>query len=155
MIRFTEVTEAQMTALARRLAPTCAAGDIICLSGELGVGKTSFARGLLHGLGWSDSAEVASPTYNLVLEYLPPQVRLPVAHVDLYRLDDADAVRSLGLEDMMDDHLLIIEWPERWGAELPADHLQIDLSGSGAVRSILLSGSAPWQSRMARLREQL
>jgi tRNA threonylcarbamoyladenosine biosynthesis protein TsaE len=155
MIRFTDVDETQMTRLARRLAPTCTAGDIICLSGQLGAGKTSFARGLLHGLGWSDSAEVASPTYNLVLEYLPPEVRLPVAHIDLYRLDDAEAVRGLGLDDMMDDHLLIVEWPERWGAELPSDHLHIDFSGTGAVRSILLGGSAPWQSRLAGLREQL
>jgi tRNA threonylcarbamoyladenosine biosynthesis protein TsaE len=153
MIRFTDADETQMTRLARRLAPTCAAGDIICLSGQLGAGKTSFARGLLQGLGWNDSAEVASPTYNLVLEYLPPEVRLPVAHIDLYRLDDADAVRGLGLDDMMDDHLLIIEWPERWGAELPADHLHVELSGTGAVRSILLSGSASWQSRLAHLSE--
>lgn len=153
MIRFADVDEAQMTALARRLAQLCGPGDIICLSGQLGAGKTSFARGLLHGLGWSDSAEVASPTYNLVIEYMPPEVQLPVAHIDLYRLDDADAVRSLGLEDMIDDHILIIEWPERWGAELPPEHLHVALSGAGAVRSLLLDGGALWQNRLVALRE--
>jgi tRNA threonylcarbamoyladenosine biosynthesis protein TsaE len=155
MIEHINVTEAQMVQLARRLAPLCSLGDIICLSGQLGAGKTSFARGLLHGLGWCETADVASPTYNLVIEYMPPEVQMPVAHIDLYRLDNAEAVRSLGLEDMMEDHLLIIEWPERWGAQLPQEHLQIYLDGTGAVRSINLRGSASWQNRLVALRESL
>jgi tRNA threonylcarbamoyladenosine biosynthesis protein TsaE len=153
MIRFDDVDEAQMTGLAHRLASLCAAGDIICLSGQLGAGKTTFARGLLHGLGWSDGAEVASPTYNLVIDYMPPEVRLLVAHVDLYRLDDEAAVRSLGLEDMMEDYLLIIEWPERWGAALPQDHLHVALSGLGGRRNLTLGGSALWQNRLTALRD--
>jgi tRNA threonylcarbamoyladenosine biosynthesis protein TsaE len=153
MIRFADLDETQLAALAWRAAPLCRPGDIICLSGPLGAGKTSFARALLHGLGLPDAVEVASPTYNLVLEYAPPDVRFPVAHIDLYRLDGAEQVRGLGLEDMMEDHLLIIEWPERFGDALPEPHLMICISGTDVRRTITCSGTALWQQRLRSLSE--
>jgi tRNA threonylcarbamoyladenosine biosynthesis protein TsaE len=148
MISFTDLGETQLAALARRVAPLCNPGDIICLSGPLGAGKTSFARALLHGLGLDMAADVPSPTYNLVLQYAPPDVRLPVAHIDLYRLDGAEQVRGLGLEDMMDDHLLIIEWPERFGDALPDPHLMIRISGADLRRTVICSGAPAWQHRL-------
>ena len=75
--------EAATAAFAARLSAVMRAGDIIALSGDLGAGKTSFARGLIAALGWR--GEVPSPTYTLVQAYEPPDVRVPVWHIDLYR----------------------------------------------------------------------
>ncbi len=155
MISFANLDEMQLVALGQRFGPLCRAGDIICLLGPLGAGKTCFARALLHGLGLEEATEVASPTYNLVLHYAPPDVRLPVAHIDLYRLDGAEQVRSLGLEDMMDDHLLIIEWPERFGDALPDPHLMIHISGTDMRRTLTCTGAPMWQQRLQTLREAL
>jgi tRNA threonylcarbamoyladenosine biosynthesis protein TsaE len=152
---FEQVNEAGLIQVAHAIAPSCRPGDMICLSGALGAGKTSFARGLIHGLGWPETHEVASPTFNLVVQYLTPDVRLPIAHVDLYRLDDARQVIGLGLEDMMDDHLLIIEWPERWGQDLPPEHLRIAIDGTGDVRSIAISGASSWIHRLQQLKVKL
>ncbi len=152
MIAFHALEESRLLQLARQLGPLCEAGDMLCLSGALGAGKTTFARGLIQGLGWPITAEVASPTYNLVTLYAPPEVRLPVAHVDLYRLDEAQQVAGLGLDDMMDDHLMIIEWPERWGALLPQNHLRIAISGHIDVREIEMHGPADWMNRLAPLK---
>ncbi len=100
-------TEAAGRALAQQLR----LGDVIALSGDLGAGKTSLARGLLAELGLEEDAP--SPSFALVIPYAPPQLRLPVWHVDLYRLDDAAEAEELGLDDALADGALIIEWPER------------------------------------------
>jgi tRNA threonylcarbamoyladenosine biosynthesis protein TsaE len=101
-------TEALAAVLARDLRP----GDIVTLSGDLGAGKTAFVRGLARGLGL-DPAEVSSPTFALVHEHRGG--RLPLFHVDLYRLTSADA-EDLGLDELgVEDGVLAIEWPERLG----------------------------------------
>lgn len=107
-------SEAEMASIAGRLAAVLRPGDVIALSGDLGAGKTSFARGLIRGLGWT--GEVPSPTYTLVQSYEPPDVRIPVWHVDLYRLEDPDEADALGLFET--EAALIIEWPERLGARV-------------------------------------
>jgi tRNA threonylcarbamoyladenosine biosynthesis protein TsaE len=145
--------ESALQRLAYALSAHVHAGDVLCLSGPLGAGKTTFARGLLRGLGLPALSDVASPTYTLVHSYAPPEVAMPVAHIDLYRLDTEAQVAGLGLEDMMDDHVLIVEWPERWGQALPAVHLQISISGSGDTRSVDLDGPAPWQARLAQMKD--
>jgi tRNA threonylcarbamoyladenosine biosynthesis protein TsaE len=97
-------------AVARELAATLSAGDVLLLSGELGAGKTAFVRGLAQGLGIADD-EVSSPTFTLVHEYRGGRVTL--YHVDLYRLDRA-ATDDLGLDEMgVADGVLAIEWPDR------------------------------------------
>ncbi len=95
----------------RSLAPALRPGDVVALSGPLGAGKTSLCRGLLHGLGVE--GEVASPTFPIVQPYEPPDARLPVWHVDLYRIEDPDELEELGLGDALVDAALLIEWPER------------------------------------------
>lgn len=100
-------------AFGRRLAGAVKPGDVITLSGELGAGKTSLARGLLAALGLA--GEAPSPSFAIVQPYRPPEVYLPVLHVDLYRLDDPAEVEELGLEDERGDGLLLVEWPERAG----------------------------------------
>jgi len=93
------------------LAPLVRAGDIITLSGDLGMGKTSIARGLLAALGLA--GEAPSPSFAIVQPYDPPDVRLPVLHVDLYRIDDPEDLEELGLAEALGDTLLLVEWPER------------------------------------------
>ena len=102
--------------VARELAATLQAGDVVLLSGNLGAGKTAFVRGLAAGLD-IDPADVSSPTFTLVHEY--GGGRLKLFHVDLYRLDRA-ATGDLGLEEMgVADGVLAIEWPDRLTHALP------------------------------------
>lgn len=93
-------------AFARDLAATWRAGEVVLIDGPLGVGKTTLVRALLRALGWD--GEVRSPTFNLIHVY---EVQPPVAHCDLYRVESA---RGLGLEEYLDDHLVLIEWPDRF-----------------------------------------
>jgi tRNA threonylcarbamoyladenosine biosynthesis protein TsaE len=107
-----------------RLANHVEAGDVIALYGDLGAGKTSLARGLLRALGLVEDAP--SPTFPIVVTY--DHLRLPIWHVDLYRLDDPEDVDELGLDDILSDGALIIEWPERMGARLWPSTLKIHIS---------------------------
>jgi tRNA threonylcarbamoyladenosine biosynthesis protein TsaE len=96
--------------IARRLAPSLAAGAVLLLIGDLGAGKTAFVRGLAEGLGVAPG-EVSSPTFTLMQEYRGG--RLPLIHVDLYRLNDAREIDDLGLEELGLDSVLAIEWAEK------------------------------------------
>lgn len=139
-------SEAEMLGLGAALARVLRAGDIIALSGGLGAGKTMLARGLLAALGLAE--EAPSPTFAIVQPYAPPEVRLPVAHVDLYRLDDPAEAEELGLEEYLTDGALLIEWPERMGDRMwpEALLLQLDFIDDGARR---LTASLPpsWKDR--------
>ena len=133
-----------MAALAVELARVIRVGDIVALSGDLGAGKTTFARALIQALGWQ--GEVPSPTYTLVQGYDPPDVRVAVWHVDLYRLDNPDDAYALGLFET--DAALVIEWPERLGDRLPHDALHLTISGSGdAVRHLTWDAPKAWEGR--------
>ncbi|BBE33614.1 tRNA (adenosine(37)-N6)-threonylcarbamoyltransferase complex ATPase subunit type 1 TsaE [Sphingosinicella microcystinivorans] len=137
--------EAATDMFGRRLAARLAPGDVVLLSGDLGAGKTALARGVLAGLG--HGGEVPSPTFTLVQSYDPPGVRLPVWHVDLYRLEDPDEVEELGLDEILADGVLIIEWPERAGERWPeALHLALTETGEGSRR---LTARVPpaWEAR--------
>ncbi len=127
------------------LAPVIAPGDVIALSGSLGAGKTCFARGLIAALGFS--GDVPSPTFGLVIPYLPPHVRVPVWHVDLYRLETADESEELGLDDARIDTALVIEWPERLGVRLWADALKIDLGVAQDGRRLTANVPSSWKAR--------
>lgn len=120
------VGEAELIGIGASLANVLAPGDIIALRGGLGAGKTTLARGLLSALGLEE--EAPSPTFAIVQPYAPPEVRLPVAHVDLYRLDHADQAEELGIDDYLSDGALVIEWPERLGDRLWPDALVIDIA---------------------------
>lgn len=119
-------TAEETEAAAARLAALLRAGDLLCLSGDLGAGKTTFTRGLARGLG--SPALVSSPTFTLIHEY--GGGRLPVYHVDAYRLTGgADAVFT-GLEEYLErgDGVLVVEWWERVVNILPAERLEIELT---------------------------
>jgi len=112
-------------ALGERLGRLAAAGDLICLWGDLGAGKTQVAKGIAHGLGIV--ATVTSPTFILMNEYAG---RLPLFHVDLYRLADAaDALAGGVVDDRQSDGLTVVEWPERMVAVLPAGRLDVRIEG--------------------------
>lgn len=114
---------AATAALARALAPSVRRGDMICLRGALGAGKTTFARALIRAVGQDEALEVPSPTFTLVQTYATSRVRL--YHVDLYRLDDFAATAELGIDDMLGDGVVVVEWPERLGGTLPAARLDL------------------------------
>jgi tRNA threonylcarbamoyladenosine biosynthesis protein TsaE len=109
-----------------RLAQAAAAGDLVCLRGELGAGKTQLAKGFALGLGIE--ATITSPTFILMAEY---PGRLPLFHVDLFRLADAaDALAGGVVDDRQADGVTLVEWPERMGDVLPAGRLDIRIDGS-------------------------
>jgi tRNA threonylcarbamoyladenosine biosynthesis protein TsaE len=109
-------SEEETQGVARELAATLRAGDVLLLSGDLGAGKTTFVRGLAEGLG-INPGEVSSPTFTLVHEYRGRALTL--YHADLYRLEHA-ATDDLGLEEFgVKDGVLAIEWPDRLTHELP------------------------------------
>jgi tRNA threonylcarbamoyladenosine biosynthesis protein TsaE len=122
--------------VARELATTLSAGDVVLLSGDLGAGKTAFVRGLAQGLG-IDEDEVSSPTFTLVHEYRGGRLRL--YHVDLYRLDRA-ATDDLGLDELgVADGVLAIEWPDRLTHDIgPALRVRIDIVNANTRRIDLI-----------------
>ncbi|MDE0878155.1 MAG: tRNA (adenosine(37)-N6)-threonylcarbamoyltransferase complex ATPase subunit type 1 TsaE [Sphingomonas bacterium] len=127
------------------LAPLLRAGDVVTLQGELGAGKTSIARGLLAALGLA--GEAPSPSFAIVQPYAPPEVAMPVLHVDLYRIDDPAEIEELGLDDARYDSALLIEWPERAPGRWPdALRLALTTQADGARR---LTATLPpaWERR--------
>ncbi len=136
----------ELLALGARLAELVRPGDVIALSGPLGAGKTSIARGLLAALGLEE--EAPSPSFAIVQPYAPPEVRFPVLHVDLYRIDDAGEAEELGLDDAREDSLLMVEWPERLGDEYWRDALwlSLELTPDGA-RVLTAKVPAAWRDR--------
>ncbi|OAN60259.1 tRNA (adenosine(37)-N6)-threonylcarbamoyltransferase complex ATPase subunit type 1 TsaE [Sphingomonas sp. TDK1] len=132
--------------LGAKLAAIVRAGDVIALSGPLGAGKTSIARGLLAALGLE--GEAPSPSFAIVQPYDPPEVRLPVLHVDLYRIDDPSEAEELGLDDARSDSLLLVEWPERLdeGAWHDALWLTLEVAPDG-VRALTARVPAAWEGR--------
>ena len=135
------VVQTQSEEQTRRLAVTFAdrltAGTVLLLHGDLGVGKTAFVRGLAEGLGLADDP-VSSPTFTLVHEYTGG--RVPLYHADLYRLPDGVDLDDLGLDDVAQDGVLAIEWPERLGRDVPgAIVIRIDIV-SDTGRAITFDG---------------
>ncbi len=110
--------------LGAALAVILRPGDVVWLEGDLGAGKTFFARGLLSGLGVPDAVPVTSPTFALVHEH---SGRLPIRHLDLYRLEEVDELRELGLEEALDEAVTVIEWGKRLRDGIGARGIEIEL----------------------------
>jgi len=108
--RFESRSAEETAEIAQHFGKSAAPGDIFCLSGNLGAGKTVFARGFAKGLGYEGA--VTSPTFTIMNEYTG--IRLPLYHFDLYRLEDATDLESIGYEDyFFADGVSLVEWPER------------------------------------------
>ncbi|WP_432769292.1 MAG: tRNA (adenosine(37)-N6)-threonylcarbamoyltransferase complex ATPase subunit type 1 TsaE [Sphingopyxis sp.] len=120
-------------------------GDVVALSGDLGAGKTTLARAMLKARGLA--GEAPSPTFAIVQPYAPPEVDLPVAHVDLYRIEAEDELTELGLDDYRRDGALLIEWPDRLGSQGWPDMLMLTISGDGDARVLTASVPPAWETR--------
>jgi tRNA threonylcarbamoyladenosine biosynthesis protein TsaE len=142
--------EAATQRLGTALAAVVGPGRIL-LQGELGAGKTSLARALLHGLG--HTGRVKSPTYTLVEPY--PHARIPVRHWDLYRINDPAELDALGLREADEEReLMLVEWPERAGTRLNSFDLRVVMRYHGAARSAeLKAGSARGEHWLQHLQE--
>ncbi len=152
--------ETASLALARALAGRLRAGDVVFLIGDLGTGKTTLARGLINALPPAKAAaaaveDVPSPTFTLVQIY--ERRPAPVWHVDLYRLERPEEVEELGLEEAAGEAITVIEWPERLGARVPADRLEVRLGYAEApgARAVELAGFGAWRGRLAEIRAEI
>jgi tRNA threonylcarbamoyladenosine biosynthesis protein TsaE len=118
---------ASTSALGRALGSVARAGDLICLWGELGAGKTHLAKAI--GVGLGVTATITSPSFVLMAEY---DGRLPLFHLDLYRLTDAaDALAGGLIDDRQSTGVTVVEWPDRLADALPTDRLDVVIDGSG------------------------
>lgn len=144
--------EPALRRLGEMLALALRRGDVVRLEGDLGAGKTTLARAIVRAMVCDAAAEVPSPTFALVQHYDTP--RLPLAHLDLYRLGSPAELLELGIEDAIADGAVLVEWPERAGAALPVGGITIRLSesGGGARRDVTISAAGPAAARIARLR---
>jgi tRNA threonylcarbamoyladenosine biosynthesis protein TsaE len=140
--RDVEATRALGAVLGRAAVP----GDVVCLFGELGAGKTQLAKGIAAGLSVTDT--VTSPSFVLMAEY---EGRLPLFHIDLYRLADAgDALAGGLIDDRQASGVTVIEWAERLGEWLPAARLDIGIEGTGdAPRRLVLHPTDARHERLA------
>lgn len=143
MLDFISSSVDQTVRLGVRLGQLLQPGDVLCLYGELGAGKTAVARGI--GRGWGAALRVTSPTFTLVNEYPRLKDGQVLYHADCYRLESEAAVWTVGLEDILDDErAIMIEWPERVMALLPADRLEIHLAYLNETRrSLRFSATGP------------
>ena len=143
--------ETETLALGTKIANLLRPGDVVALSGDLGAGKTVLARSVLRELGLE--GEAPSPTFAIVQPYGPPETRIPVWHVDLYRIEDPEEAVELGLEEARRDAAVLIEWPERLGDGLWNDVLGLTLiiepqsGGQPAARRLTATVPPAWESR--------
>lgn len=136
-------SEKQTAAAGAALARSASAGDVITLSGPLGVGKTALARGFIAGLG--HDGEVPSPSFAIVQPY--DEIDPPVWHLDLYRIEDPAEIEELGL-DAASDVILLVEWPERAGEHAWPDALRLSLEFAQDGERILTARVPPsWEGR--------
>ena len=138
--------EPDTEALGRRLAPLLHPGEAICLSGDLGAGKSCLARALIRALTTPEE-DAPSPTFTLVQTYAGPDFE--IAHFDLYRLEDPDEAWEIGLDEALNHGAALIEWPERLEGRLPANRLDLELSTEGEGRAARLAGFGTWKERVA------
>ncbi|MBW1905049.1 MAG: tRNA (adenosine(37)-N6)-threonylcarbamoyltransferase complex ATPase subunit type 1 TsaE [Deltaproteobacteria bacterium] len=125
MLAFELQTEADTLALARSLAAVLEGGDVVGLEGGLGAGKTTFARGAVHGLGVPEETAVTSPTFALLHQY---EGRLPVAHADFYRLGGEGEVEELGVDELLEEGaVLLVEWGRKFSGMAARTVLWVEL----------------------------
>jgi tRNA threonylcarbamoyladenosine biosynthesis protein TsaE len=124
---FVTKSEDETVEAGRQLAPSLGANSIVLLLGDLGAGKTAFVRGVAEGLGASP-ADVSSPTFTLIQEYRSG--RIPLLHVDLYRLNNPQEVEDLGLEELGSGAVVAIEWAEKL-PHAPLDAIRVSIDHLG------------------------
>lgn len=142
--------EAETIRFGEDMARAVRPGDLIALSGDLGAGKSTFARALIRAMADDEFMEVPSPTFTLVQSYA---LRIPIAHFDLYRVADAAELDELGLEEALEDGVCLVEWPERAEDALPAQRLTLRFLHHGDGRLVEIDGPEPLAARVRRTLE--
>lgn len=128
-LRFETHSDEETRNVGRQLASLLPAAATVLLTGNLGAGKTTLAKGIVAGRGAAEAEEVASPTFTLIHEYGNP---VGIYHIDLYRLETIEEVRHLGIEDLFDSSaLVLIEWGERFPGLLPGRRIEIRITQTG------------------------
>ena len=147
------LTEVQLRRFADDVGFALKPGDTVALEGDLGAGKTTFARFLIQSLAGRDDLEIPSPTFTLVQSYETP--RFEIAHFDLYRLSDADELKELGLDHALNRGIALIEWPERAGNLIASERLTVRFSETGdpQTRDLALEATGSFAPRLNRLTE--
>jgi tRNA threonylcarbamoyladenosine biosynthesis protein TsaE len=136
--------EAATTHLGAAIGAAVVLGDAVCLSGPLGAGKSSLARGLVRALA-PDAGDVPSPTFTLVQFYETPAFE--IAHFDLYRLTRPEEAFEIGLDEALAVGAAVIEWPQRLGHYLPPDRLDVEICLDGEARRARLTAHGAWEGR--------
>ncbi len=147
--------EAATAALAGKVAAISRAGDVVALWGDLGSGKTVFARAFINARTRTPE-DVPSPTYTLVQTYDVPDPdsgnggTVPIYHFDLFRVEDANEIEELGMDDAKAHGISLIEWPGRMGGLLAADRLDVSLTQGpdAGQRTAVLAGFGAWVARL-------
>jgi tRNA threonylcarbamoyladenosine biosynthesis protein TsaE len=138
-------TEAETSALATAIAPLLKTGDTLLLSGDIGAGKSAFARALIRArLGRLE--DVPSPTFTLVQTYDDPAG--DIWHCDLYRLTHPDEALELGLNEAFETAICLIEWPDRLGSEAPETGLCLQFTAQKDAHHVVATGPAHWAERL-------
>ncbi len=148
----------KMEQLAQALSYIVQSGDMITLRGDVGAGKTTFARLFIQALA-KEAVEVTSPTFNLMQSYdvqLASGIPETVWHLDLYRLEEPEEAEPLGLREL-EQHIMLIEWPEIIEHSLPKTRLDISFVIGDAMeqRDMVFSGNEFWQQRLAAVMEKI
>ena len=133
--------------LGEDIAMALRTGDVLAISGDLGAGKTTLARGLIRAMAEDAALDVPSPTFTLVQSY---ETRIPLHHFDLYRLSSPSELDELGLDEMLTTGAALVEWPERAGGLLPKEAVEVELTHDGEGRLARIAGSGPAFERIAR-----
>ncbi len=135
---------AETTSLAAQVAAVLQPGDVLTLSGDLGAGKTTFARALIQACGIHE--DVPSPTFTLVQTYTT--ARFEIFHFDLYRLKAPEEVEEIGLDEAFADGVAVIEWPEKAASYMPRVRLDLHFTEKGAGRVVEIKAHGPWGARL-------